>query len=139
MAIVVDASLTIRTLRPSTSSAHAWFSDPDRATARIMAPDLWVSETVSAVRRMVFARQLTPSEGVRALDALFALGIETVPLTISLCRSALEWAARLGQARAYDSIYLALAEHLHAEFWTADRRLANRAQQCGATWVHLAE
>ena len=52
------------------------------------------------------------------------------------CQSALRWAARLNQARAYDAFHLALAEELGAEFWTADRRLANAAQRAGATWAH---
>jgi predicted nucleic acid-binding protein len=53
-----------------------------------------------------------------------------------LCRSAFEWATRLGQKAAYDCFYLAAAERLGAEFWTADERLSNRASQLGAVWVH---
>jgi hypothetical protein len=43
---------------------------------------------------------------------------------------------RLGQSKAYDAFYLALAERLKAEFWTADQRLANGARQLGANWAH---
>jgi predicted nucleic acid-binding protein len=70
-----------------------------------------------------------------AIDDLFLLEVETQPLDISLCKAALEWATRLQQSRAYDAFYLALAERLQAEFWTADRRLANGAQQLGVKWV----
>jgi predicted nucleic acid-binding protein len=71
-----------------------------------------------------------------AVEDLFALEIETAPLDAPLSRSALAWAERLGQSRAYDGFYLALAEGLGAEVWTADRRLANGAQKVGAAWVH---
>jgi hypothetical protein len=40
---------------------------------------------------------------------------------------------RLGQSKAYDGFYLALAEQSNAEFWTADQCLVNSARQLGAT------
>jgi predicted nucleic acid-binding protein len=41
---------------------------------------------------------------------------------------------QLKRAAAYDSFYLALAETLRSELWTADKRLVNAA---GVSWVHL--
>src|SRR5438477_244782 len=64
------------------------------------------------------------------------IGVETIPMDAPLCQAAFEWAGRLNQVRAYDGFYLALAEQLKAEFWTADKRLANAVQQIGANWVH---
>ena len=40
------------------------------------------------------------------------------------------------RAAAYDSFYLALAEGLDCELWTADERLHNAA---GVAWVKLLE
>jgi len=54
---------------------------------------------------------------------------------ISMSRAALTWAARLGQSKAYDGFYLALAERLGADLWTADERLLNRMRQLGVAWV----
>jgi predicted nucleic acid-binding protein len=51
-------------------------------------------------------------------------------------RSAFDWATRLHQKAAYDGFYLAAAEQLGAEFWTADKALANNAGQLGVSWVH---
>jgi len=124
-------------LLPGNSAVPTWLENRRRENIRIVAPDLWIAEAASAVRKMVFARQLTHSEGIEALEALFALGVETLPLTIELCRDALQWAARLTQIRIYDSLYLALAEQLGAELWTVDARLAHRARQVGAPWVRL--
>ena len=53
-----------------------------------------------------------------------------------LCERAFDWATRLNQLPVYDSFFLALAEKLDAEFWTADRRLVNGARQVGVEWVH---
>ncbi|HSR30541.1 MAG TPA: type II toxin-antitoxin system VapC family toxin [Anaerolineae bacterium] len=55
---------------------------------------------------------------------------------VHLHERALRWADRLGHSKAYDAHYLALAEQEGIELWTADRRLANGAQQAGAHWVH---
>ncbi len=48
---------------------------------------------------------------------------------------AVEWTVRLKLAAAYDSFYLAAAETLGCELWTADRRLVNAANQ---PWVKYA-
>jgi predicted nucleic acid-binding protein len=97
---------------------------------------LWLAEGISAIRGAVYTRLITADEGRSAIEDLLTLGIETRPMSPEQCRSGFEWAGRLGQARAYDGFYLALAEELGAEFWTADRRLANAARQAGATWAH---
>ncbi len=53
-----------------------------------------------------------------------------------LDRSALHFAERIGQSKAYDAQYLALAARENAAFWTADGRLARAAQATGLAWVH---
>ncbi len=54
-----------------------------------------------------------------------------------LHRAALAVALRFALPAAYDAHYLALAERLGLDFWTADQRLA-RAVQLALPWVHLA-
>ena len=46
---------------------------------------------------------------------------------------------RLGQMAVYDAIYVALAEHLDALFYTADRALAARCWQVGVHFVQVPE
>lgn len=87
-------------------------------------------------RRCVHTALLTEQEGLTTLEHLFALEVEVTPITLAHCRTALAWAARLGQAKAYDSFYLALAEEIDAFFVTADKRLANGARQLGLAWVY---
>ena len=62
-----------------------------------------------------------------------------MPATLELHRNSLEWANLIGQTVAYDSAYLALAEKLELEFWTADRTLAEGARASGAPWVKWLE
>jgi predicted nucleic acid-binding protein len=70
------------------------------------------------------------------LRRIMLLNVYSIPPSDTLHRAALEWAERLGQARAYDAQYLALAEQSSAELWTADEKLYNRARQLGISWVH---
>jgi len=53
-----------------------------------------------------------------------------------LHRRALQLAEALSLPAAYDAHYLALAERVGAEFWTTDRRLANKVREA-LPWVHL--
>ena len=136
--IVVDANLAVWAIVPVAAPVDAigLFADWHRQGLRVVAPALWLAECASAVRRGVYAGALSEEEGRTALEDLFALEVETLPLTLQQTRSAFEWAARLGQAQVYDGFYLALAQELGAELWTGDRRLAHGAQQVGAGWVH---
>jgi predicted nucleic acid-binding protein len=107
-----------------------------RQGVTLVAPVWWVVECVSGIRMSLYAKRISAEQAYTSIDDLFLLEVETQPLDISLCKAALEWAGRLQQARAYDAFYIALAERLQAEFWTADKRLVNAAQQLGVNWVH---
>jgi predicted nucleic acid-binding protein len=102
----------------------------------LTAPSLWLAEVASAIRGAVHQGMVSPARGERALDQALALGVELVPLDADLTRAAYTWSERLGQRRAYDGFYLALAERENAELWTADERLANSVRAAGVEWVH---
>lgn len=46
----------------------------------------------------------------------------------ALLTEAYELAVRFNRPRAYDSQYMALADRLQCDFWTADERLVNSVQ-----------
>jgi predicted nucleic acid-binding protein len=48
---------------------------------------------------------------------------------VALLRRAYELATQFNRPTAYDSQYLAVAERLNCEFWTADQRLFNAAHE----------
>jgi predicted nucleic acid-binding protein len=70
------------------------------------------------------------------VEAALQLGI-TLHGDAALHRRALALAEHLELSAAYDAHYLALAERLGTEFWTADQRLGN-AMSSILPWVHEA-
>jgi predicted nucleic acid-binding protein len=104
--------------------------------AQLTAPVLWQAEIASAIRSLVHQRLVPTELAARALERALTLDIEMIPLTADLTRAAYRWSERLGQRRAYDGFYLAAADTLGGELWTADERLANSARRAGVGWVH---
>ena len=135
--IVIDAGVAIWTVLPlmSTINMVSRLVTWREAGIELYAPALWLAETTSVIRRAVSTKLITLAEGRTALDDVIALDITVTAMTPAHCRSALAWADRLGQAKAYDGFYLALAEELNAPFYTTDQRLANGAHQKGVAWV----
>lgn len=135
--IALDASFALALVVEGPASAACaermtgWVEE-DR---RIVAPDLWLSEALSGLRKLAFHGAITDEQAARAVDDLFTLGVEPVTPTSELCHRALSWSADLGQARTYDALYLAVAEAHDAELWTLDDRLARRARQIGSERV----
>lgn len=138
--IVVDANLAAGALIPIRGLEHArdlfdtWVDEH----CLVHAPDWWLAEVLSVIRQHVFRKLLLAERGHQAVKDLFALEVQLAHVGIDLCFRALDWAEKISQPKAYDAIYLALAEDLDAEFWTADRKLAEAARAAGADWVKWA-
>lgn len=140
--LVLDASLAIRALVPTSSQDGALelIAGAHQEGTTLLAPGLWIAEVTSVLRKMVHTQGLAPDEADLLLSGLPSLGVQVIPSDLPLARSALSWAGRLGQIRAYDAFYLALAEREDATLWTGDGRLTDRATQLGIDWVrYLAE
>lgn len=135
--LVVDASLVFRLILPGPHQAEVqslvtrWLADG----YEMQAPSLGVYEFTSALCKAVHFGQITTEEGKRALALAQHLQVRWVAPYDELVRRAFEWTQRLNRAAAYDSFYLALAEALQGELWTADRRLYHAVDR---PWVHLA-
>jgi predicted nucleic acid-binding protein len=135
--LVIDASLALRLILP----------DPRRAALRArmerwlqegyewVAPDLWLYEMTMALCKGAFFGLITAEEAETSLTLVTALPVQLVAADAEQARLAFAWTRRLNRAAAYDSFYLALAESLNCELWTAARRLHNAV---GLPWVHLA-
>jgi predicted nucleic acid-binding protein len=139
---VIDSNLAVRAVLPVSSGKElAQIREWRLRKTQLIAPDLWLAETSSAIRQMVFRKAITREEGRQAILDIFAFGVRAIPSDQRLCLAAFEWAERLGQSKIYDGLYLALTEQVSTErqevvcFWTADERLSNRARQVGIDWV----
>jgi predicted nucleic acid-binding protein len=134
---VIDANLIAAVVLPlpysdqATQRIMVW----KQASAELLAPVLLEYEIAAILRRAVVAQWLTTELALEALDQILALNVRCLAPTPELHERALRWADRLGHSKAYDAHYMALAEQEGIELWTADRRLANGAQQAGAHWV----
>ncbi len=136
--LVVDASLTMRLILP----------DPRRSALRarmerwlqegyaLVAPDLWLYEMTTALCKAAFFGMITAEEAENSLPLVSELAIQLVAADAEQARLAFVWTRRLNRAAAYDSFYLALAESLGCELWTADQRLHNAVS---LPWVRLVE
>ena len=113
------------------SSLRRWRADG----CLVSAPTLWQYEVTTAITKAVRFGQLTPDDAGRSLSLVERLNIVLVPPDDDQTRRAFEWTLRLGRAAAYDSYYLALAEQLSCEFWTADERLYNAANRPWVRWL----
>jgi predicted nucleic acid-binding protein len=137
MSVVIDANLPLGVVLvlPYASQATTKIDQWQDAQVRMLAPMLWEYEVVSGIRRALATRSLTATQATFALRRILGLGVECLPPTTVLHERALHWAEQLRQSKAYDAHYLALAEQMGCEFWTADERLFNNARQLGLTWV----
>src|SRR5262249_9662774 len=102
----------------------------------VIGPVLLYAEVTSVLRLCVATARLTADEGEAAFTASNALGIARVDrddLHIRAWRLAHQFQTR----RAYDMVYLALAQLEDLELWTGDERLVNTigGQDPRVKWV----
>jgi len=136
--VVVDASFAFQLVLPAPrqpsfqEQARQWKQDG----YDLCAPALWLYEMTSALCKTVRLGDLAPVEGQRALALALRLGVHLIPPDDAQAQSAFAWTLRLNRAAAYDSFYLALAEALQCELWTADRHLRSAAN---LPWVRCVD
>lgn len=127
-AVCLDASFVLAIAFRDThwEKAFSWWNESMVSRAECFVPPLFYPEVTSAVRRRVYLKTLSPEDAEMALTRVLRW-----PVTVReednvvLQRKAYNFAARFNRPRAYDSQYLAVAELLGCELWTADERLAN--------------
>ncbi len=136
-AICVDANLVLRFVARQedeviTNLWHRWRIE-ERS---FVAPMLLRYEVTNALHRLRRAGTLTDAGAHEALRSAIDLPIK-LHADAELHDGALGFAARFDLPAAYDAHYLALADQLGVEFWTADRRLAHTVGP-HLSWVRLA-
>lgn len=124
----MDASVAVKWLveEEGTELAIAALQLWRSTGTRMVAPYFMLAEVTNALHRYVKKGKLTVDRALELLDQLMTLEIE-LHETSKIHHRALDLASRLNHGAAYDSHYLALAETLDCDLWTADQRLQRTA------------
>lgn len=126
--VVVDASLVVKWLVIEDDShiaaalAQSWRSEG----IKLLAPYLMVMEVANALHQRVVRGELSVADAALLLEDLLASGIELQD-GLHVSGRTFDLSSRLLQGAIYDSHYLALAEPLGCDLWTADERFFRAA------------
>lgn len=135
--ICVDASLIVGLVtHPRRNRLRALWKGWKKKRRRIAAPKLLLYEVTNAIYQYERQALVRASSADRFLRMASALPIELLGET-DLHLDAIRFSRRFSLPATYDAHYLALAERLGAEFWTADKRLVG-AIAGKLDWVRLA-
>ena len=121
--VVVDASLAVKWLveEEDSDTAHVALQSWVVQGITRIAPYLMPFEVANTLHRRVLRGELSLDDSTYMITRLLESGLE-LHQSPGLHARALQLASRLNQGAAYDSHYLALAESLGCELWTADER-----------------
>ena len=127
--ICVDAGFLLRLLIPTetTPKAEALWARWHREGRELVAPTLLYYEVSNALHQYVVQGLASPSEAEALLDVALRLDL-VLHDDPELHKHALKLAQHFSLPATYDAHYLALADRLGAELWTADRRLAAKVR-----------
>jgi predicted nucleic acid-binding protein len=133
--VVVDSGIILATILEETYSKQAavlvdtWVQE----NQQLAAPALFRYESIAVLRKSVSRQRLTIEQALDGWKRVQAYPIDFY-LDDRLLQRAFELASRLNRPTAYDSQYLAVAEYLGCEFWTADERFYNSVHT-SLNWV----
>lgn len=126
--VVVDASVAVKWLvrEEHTDKALAILRAWHDEEVTPVAPHLLPFEVANALHRKVFRGELDVGDSTRLVSRLFESRLE-LHQPPGLHVRALQLASQLQQGAVYDAHYLALAERVGCELWTADARFYRAA------------
>ena len=121
--VVVDASLAVKWLveEHDSDKAHTALESWIAQDVTRIAPHLLPFEVANALHRRVLRGELSVDNSVRMMARLLQSQLE-LHQPPGLHVRALQLASQLRQNAVYDAHYLALAESVGCELWTADER-----------------
>lgn len=122
-AVVIDASIVVKLLveEPNTQQAVDLAQTWRLNGVRVVAPYFMLVEVTNAIYKKALRQLISMEEAAHLTANLPDLGIQLrQPQQLHL--RAIGLAAELQQNAVYDAHYLALAELLDCDFWTADER-----------------
>ena len=127
MTVVIDANILIAfglSDEPLHTQAKELLDSWNASQTSLAAPQLFRSEITAVLRKAVYQERITHEQGREMLNQLLLYPV-TFYEDDNLLKRAYELAKKFNRPRSYDAQYLALAEHLSCNFWTADERMYN--------------
>ncbi|MGB8212388.1 MAG: type II toxin-antitoxin system VapC family toxin [Anaerolineales bacterium] len=138
LTVCVDASIVIRfTIGQDDVAVMQLWKSWASQEAHMVAPTLLFYEVTNGLYQQQKNGRLSPGFVREALDVILAFPIELIG-DPALQRRARELAARYNLPASYDAHYLALADRMGIELWTADARLVKALLPFKLDWVKLA-
>ena len=137
--VCVDASVILRyVLQPENESIQnvwqSWIADE----VSLVAPSLLFYEVTNALYQQQRNKVLSPETIWETLELSLDLPI-TLVNEKNLHLKAREIAMRFNLPATYDAHYLALAEWMEVDLWTADIKLVNALKTFKVKWVKAIE
>ena len=126
--VVVDASLVVKWLvtEELSDEALALLASWNAESVRMAAPSLIRFEVANVLHRKIARGDIGAISAIEHMTRLLTLPIELRDMPEIHAR-AIELAGELRHGAAYDAHYLALAEFLECDMWTADGRFYRSA------------
>ncbi len=118
---ILIASVYVETLSTKAKALLQHFRD---AQTILHAPALLRYELIAVSRKAVYQARVTAEQGLVARDQLLSYPV-LLHFDDALLKRGYELAEEFNRPTAYDAQYLALAERLSCDFWTADERMFN--------------
>lgn len=134
--LVLDSGIFIASVFPDEKlnvEAKAILKQTQADKTQLVAPHLLHYELLAVSRKAVYQARISPEDGIKARDIMLAYPVQLY-FDEALLKRAYEIATEFNRPTAYDSQYLALAERLSCDFWTADERLLNTVKS-KLSWV----
>lgn len=135
--VVADSGIFLATVLNESQSQQAdtiinYWIDED---IQVAVPTLFRYEIIAVLRKNVYRGLISAGEALIAQNSLLAAmrGLDFL-IDDALLKRSYEFATQLNRPTAYDAQYLAVAERLSCEFWTADQKLFN-AVSGSLSWV----
>jgi predicted nucleic acid-binding protein len=135
--ICVDSGILLKLLlnEPDSHLAEALWRGWVTAGVQPVAPYLFPFEVTAVLRKLTHRGLIQPEMAQKLLEKALQFDV-TLQAFDGIHERAWQLATEFGRSTAYDTHYLALAEHLGCPFWTADQRLFNAVSD-KLEWVHF--
>ena len=135
--ICVDSGILLKLVlqEPDSHLAEALWQSWISVGVQPVAPQLFSFEVTAVLRKLTNRQIIEANLAEKMLKTALAIDVSLQTFD-GIHQRAWQLATEFNRPMAYDTHYLALAEHLSCPFWTADQRLFNVVSE-KLDWIYL--